>query len=570
MGFSKTDYPSLEHIITEGTRPAIIMYGAYWSEASRIAAEALKELEAQRTDIVFGYVDIDAFPQHIKEEGIFAIPYFRLIKHGSILGHTLGFTTISQLVHELGVSNPRAVQALRDPADASSVTWRDHDHHSHGRLDFTARKGDHDIGAFQLLSDEAFHELYLTSLEQAITPADLEKFAMPDGVTKDQAWRILWLLRRKGAVFGPDLYYHKGKFVHQWESLTTKVLTSLRDIKRRAVSGSFLDQVFEERIGESFVTDALIEDIAFSLRADGFAINAHEVEAITRKQQVPTTAAQHVALAMYRLVTEPDPANRKAHTVDSLSEILSRLLQDISESETPPRRVPLPYRPEYHGLTPDNALEIICAALDESVTAPNHPVLINAFNILCRFVQYQPLGHCNCSVGNIVVRKYLVEKGYTAFRFLPLFSIVEKWRIGYYDEREAAIPYLNTGILFDGERDWTNYFETLLLLLDDQIKDIESQLKRVDSADEALISAIRSDESLNARQREVLVRAILSPTTEFHPGSHQAEHHVSYATSYRDLVGLAQRGYLRASKSGKKVVFRAADDLTHLLSRHYL
>lgn len=69
------------------------------------------------------------------------------------------------------------------------------------------------------------------------------------------------------------------------------------------------------------------------------------------------------------------------------------------------------------------------------------------------------------------------------------------------------------------------------------------------------------DESLNLRQREIMLEALLHEDAEFTFGCLMETGGVAYATAYADLSQLKDAGLLRSATYGKTTVFVAADDL---------
>lgn len=79
--------------------------------------------------------------------------------------------------------------------------------------------------------------------------------------------------------------------------------------------------------------------------------------------------------------------------------------------------------------------------------------------------------------------------------------------------------------------------------------------------DESVLHALRSDPSLNHRQRSILGRATRHTDAEFSISYHRTNHNVAYATARADLLDLVDKGYLMQDTSQKVFVFRARPDL---------
>ena len=113
--------------------------------------------------------------------------------------------------------------------------------------------------------------------------------------------------------------------------------------------------------------------------------------------------------------------------------------------------------------------------------------------------------------------------------------------------------------LFPDEGDITRYLVVNLGLLLYALENFERELEE-GMGELAELSLL--DTTLNYRQNEVVLRARHDPSQGFTIARHQAANGVAYATARADLMGLADRGYLRKELRGKKYVFVAGPRVT--------
>lgn len=175
----------------------------------------------------------------------------------------------------------------------------------------------------------------------------------------------------------------------------------------------------------------------------------------------------------------------------------------------------------------------------------------------------------------------LFPVGNSVFAFLVYFMLLH--RAGYHFS--AHLPVL--GILFnasrsaesevnpygiadeprqfavecDGAFDWTQLFERVVELLVSEQRWLMTKLEGMSRLRERMATIIDADQSMNARQKEVLLEAMLHSNAEFTYGIHMKRYAVSYPSARSDFGRLMDLGFLRQSDDGVRHFFFAADDL---------
>ena len=73
-----------------GTKPALIDFGAEWCVYCKKIAPIIEEIAAEKTDLVFGYVDVDLQPMLAAKFRVHSLPTVLLLKDGQVVKQFLG------------------------------------------------------------------------------------------------------------------------------------------------------------------------------------------------------------------------------------------------------------------------------------------------------------------------------------------------------------------------------------------------------------------------------------------------------------------------------------------------
>ena len=73
-----------------GTKPALIDFGAEWCVYCKKIAPIIEEIAAEKTDLVFGYVDVDLQPMLAARFRVHSLPTVLLLKDGQVVKQFLG------------------------------------------------------------------------------------------------------------------------------------------------------------------------------------------------------------------------------------------------------------------------------------------------------------------------------------------------------------------------------------------------------------------------------------------------------------------------------------------------
>lgn len=149
----------------------------------------------------------------------------------------------------------------------------------------------------------------------------------------------------------------------------------------------------------------------------------------------------------------------------------------------------------------------------------------------------------------------MLRSGYWLAPYLTISTILQKHRQPY----QLAYEYASTD-----DHDATYFVLNQLEVIEQALDQFDHYLRR-QLRDERKLERRLWDSDLNHRQAALLRRALRHMDEPITIDSHQREHRISYATARGDLLALEERGLLAKRRSGKKFVFRPADDLEERL-----
>ena len=149
----------------------------------------------------------------------------------------------------------------------------------------------------------------------------------------------------------------------------------------------------------------------------------------------------------------------------------------------------------------------------------------------------------------------MLRSGYWLAPYLTISTILQRNRAAY----ELAYEYADT----DGH-DATYFVLNQLGVIEQALEQFDRYLRR-QLSDTRRLERQLWDSDLNNRQIALLRRAQRHASEPITIDSHRREHRIAYATARGDLLALEERGLLAKRRSGKKFVFRAADDLEERL-----
>jgi Fic family protein len=412
-------------------------------------------------------------------------------------------------------------------------------------------------------------------LVQLITRANHEylywdrfkQFAMPEGVSSEDAWRLLKTVRAMSRRSTPVRDTHGHAF---WFGMTEEMERCLHVTTRQAAAGPVIAP-HETLLGSDdrrrYMISSLMEEAIASSQMEGASTTRRVAKEMLRTARTPETRAERMILNNYATIQ----ALRELTDEPLTPEVVVRIQQWLTEGtlddpgdvgrlrttddvfvyageSLEPAHVP----PPSSSLPAE--LDRLCMYANEADNDGEpfeHPI-IKAIVLHFWLAYLHPFADGNGRTARALFYLQMLKGGYWLFEFVSISRVILGKR-GQYDR-----AYLYS----EADGCDMGYFVTFHLhAIESALVSLWEYIERQAKEDAALSATLGRDRSINHRQRALLGRALEEPHTVFTVESHKASHGVAYATARDDLLDLVERGFLEKGRQGRKWVFVAAQDL---------
>ena len=210
------------------------------------------------------------------------------------------------------------------------------------------------------------------------------------------------------------------------------------------------------------------------------------------------------------------------------------------------------------------ALESFCA----HVCAPDGGhTLVDALIALCYFKAFHLFSAGNDVLAYLLYFIVLHRAGYHFSAHVPVVKLLFPLDD---DDRVCDSPLVPEELVVpcDGFCDWTLFFERAVQMLVEGQRWFMTKLDGMARRRERFRIIIDSDESMNFRQKEVLLEAVLHSNAEFTYGIHAQRYDVSYPCARSDFARLLDQGFLRQHDDGIRHFFVASDEFEDVFATY--
>ncbi|WP_139651508.1 Fic family protein [Raoultibacter phocaeensis] len=188
----------------------------------------------------------------------------------------------------------------------------------------------------------------------------------------------------------------------------------------------------------------------------------------------------------------------------------------------------------------------------------NH-TLVNALIALYYFKTFRPFPAGNNVLAYLLYVIILHRAGYHFSAHVPVMKVLyssekrdgKRCGLGC-DPQELAIEC-------DGYSDWSLFFERAVEGVIGEQRWTMTKLEGMSKRRERFRTIIDTDETMNFRQKEVLLEAILHSNAEFTYAIHEQRYDVSYPCARSDFSRLLDLGFLKQHDDGIRHFFFASD-----------
>ena len=315
------------------------------------------------------------------------------------------------------------------------------------------------------------------------------------------------------------------------------------------------------RLEQSYIINSLMEESIASSILEG-AVTARKVaKKMLRKGREPRNISEQMVINNYRAMrfiqTKKDTsltpelilALHRTVTENTLDDAVVGRFRDNNEivvadpvtgvvHHTPPEHTEVP------GL-----IEALCrfanATDDDNADTFIHPIVRGI--ILHFLIGYiHPFEDGNGRTARSIFYWYVLSQGYWLFEYMPISRVILR------SKKDYALAYLHTE--YD-EMDLTYFIQHQIRCIEEARKDLLTYIERKQSEQNATKAIIKTVQNINQRQADIL-REMMEHSDEYYTIREISEtHKIVYQTARTDLLGLAEKTYIRKEKRGREFVF---------------
>lgn len=330
------------------------------------------------------------------------------------------------------------------------------------------------------------------------------------------------------------------------------------------------DGIHSETMRERYLVRSLIEEAMTSSQLEGAATTTQVAKEMLRSGRAPRDYGERMIVNNFRAMMELKRWLDRPLTADTVFEIHRMLTDGTLKDPGAAGRFRLPgediviedeagnvlHVPPSANELPDR-LQALCDFANQGDDDEHfiHPV-VRAIIIHFQIGYDHPFVDGNGRTARALFYWSMLRSGFWMTEYVSISSILRK-APGQYSR-----SYLYTET---DESDATYFVSHQLDVLIKAIAGVHAYIARKQRAQAEAATLLKPGsklaQTLNHRQRALLLNALRHPDKEFTIATHQRTHATAYDTARNDLLGLAAAGLMQQEKRGKALVFRARADL---------
>ena len=408
----------------------------------------------------------------------------------------------------------------------------------------------------------------------------------PDGLTIEDYWRCVKFSRaakrqhlplsdEKGEPFFFSLVDSLPEFLHVLDMIGGGLLRTTGEM-RPDVGGY-----------SGYLVGSLMEEAIHSSLLEGASVTRRDARAMLREKRPPRTSSERMILNNYQAIERVRElvASEEPLTIEMIKELHRILAEGTTIDASDCGRIrncddddekgefgvyddlnnEMVHRPPPWRDLPAR-LRRLCdfangkkpgkAKRNESGFI--HPA-VRAIALHFLFAYEHPFMDGNGRTARALFYWSMLRSGYWMIKYVSISEIIKR----------SPLPYYRSFLHTESDENDLTYF--VLQQVDvirkaiDAFHDYVSRRQSQVSGVRSILQGSAARGMFNFRQLDVLGNAVSKPKSVYTVKAHQSLQSVSYQTARSDLLFLVSKGLLRQGKSGKTLVFEAADNLERKL-----
>jgi Fic family protein len=327
----------------------------------------------------------------------------------------------------------------------------------------------------------------------------------------------------------------------------------------------------DEQARQHYLVNSLMEEAIRSSQLEGATTSRRAAKALLRSGREPKDRSERMILNNYQALQFMREGIGDTLTPEAVLELQRILTEGTLENPDAAGRLQRPDeervavfdRNNHHLLhQPPPAdqlparLEAMCRfANDEGSERFIHPV-IRAILLHFWLAYDHPFEDGNGRTARALFYWYMRTHGYWLAEYLSISSIL----------RKAPSKYTKSYLYTETDSGDTTYFIVYQIeVINRAIDELHAYLRKKVKEVRDVEKLIRGSSEFNHRQLALLGNAVREPDAMYSFNSHSLSHDVTHETARTDLKPLVEKGLLEQHKTGRKLIFTPAPDLSSLL-----
>lgn len=412
----------------------------------------------------------------------------------------------------------------------------------------------------EFLGDKKLRALTHRFDRELLLYEDLEDCDLPEGLTKDETWSILEMLKKQASVEFEDESLKNGEV---WFSVTSAVSLNSKALELRSKAGFPLDNALVSLKGSPFLTRYIERTLLLALETEGIFVDKERIHAIFTGSAVPRSSMDKVVSNYIQLSADSDELAKRDITQGLIETIYYRLVEGVDVNEIPRRTCSLTLDERLTPKSSEECLKNVCLraqrdCLDQLRFGP----VLRLINIPWFFWNFEPFPHLNSLIGVLFRNILAIKWGYPILAWVPISYHPAGVPDASSDSGEGQSLkavfndcFVDKGCGFD----FTSYFLAYLDVYKKEIDKFSTAIMRLQKLNSLIEDAF--DFPMNNRQKSILSAVCKEPQSALRIAPHQRTFKIAYATARKDFLDLEKEGLLERDYEGRAFVFRAHPEL---------
>lgn len=382
---------------------------------------------------------------------------------------------------------------------------------------------------------------------------DLDGYALPEGYSKEDIWRILIAIRKQAAVFIPE---DPERTADMWMVTTSSLSFNSEMLEVRTKVDSSLERSLRDMKGSPFVTRFIERTLACGLIDEGIAVDEERIHELFAGA-APRTSVDQLVANYFRLSSDCDSLARREVTHGLIETIYYELTEGVEVDELPKRTL-APLDPRLPPPESQVLMDLVCQRAREGGDDMRFGPVLRIINISWFFRYFNVLPRLNVLVGLLLRNILALKWGFPVLSWLPEGFDPSLEGVPVDEARYRAVfEHWSTDYGFGF--DFTPYFELNVRLYLRELERMAVSITYLEQLNEKIERIFESH--INARQKSILAALCREPGAILRIAPHQRTFRIAYGTARADFLGLEREGYLVREQEGRAFVFRAHPDL---------